>query len=1293
MGNEVNVTTSNYNQIKDASRLLLAKSEDFSENNIIQAKSIYERIVSLSDNDNSMSTVTARKMFRLLEVLENFLGGAHRNNKADIHNVADALYYNRFYFNDCYKDLLEDLDEAIFYWYDKAAALGSASAYLKRARFFLYGCGVKQSLENAYNSYKKASEGSKDAWIIWTSVEDDKTSTRADFADEVKVIKFYLYSEGLHNHEKNFDKAEKIIQSISDTSIAKSLRILLANKVKNDKERIINESILTKSKEYEDLQNDITEINKQIKEAESLKKKISSQIGNAKNDIITTQNKLDQMKGEITDKEKNIVNLDKRLEKMEIEEGLLIESCKKKRQEVNVLEEQISELNQKLQQMTEDCSTLEKKYAELKEYEETERINFNKCKMAAEQGNAKAQYELAEYYLLGKGTAKNNSKVAYWYEKSAEQGYPEAQYELANYCYYGKDDSKAFSLYKEAAEKGHLMAQYELAHCYQYGVGVENDNDQAYFWYKKAAEKGYKDSRDKLVELELLFKKQEALYFKNQKETAEKGNPQSQYELANCYYYGKGVDKDVTRAAYWYKKAAGQGDSKAQCELAYCYETGNGVLRNEHLAIHWYEKAARQGIAKAQYGLGRCYLNGVGVTKNENDAIYWFKKITDQNYKEAAEVEINNIQLHKGNEKNNKDEIEHIESQSVQHGETEKQTIADVKENLDSKKSENNIKANDADVDFEASNENYFIKCKEEAENNDANAQFELAVCYETGNGVLRNEHLAIYWYEKAARQGIAKAQYELGKHYEKGFVVTKSDYDAYYWYRKAAENGNAEAQYKLGLYFGNNEETQINPVQSFEWFKRSAEQGFVLAQLKLGEYYEKGIGAKKDIEKAISCYKEAAEKGNVDALNNLTMYWVSSVEANFRSEEALYYYKKASEEGQNQVKEIVLSDYTKFNKQEDYIEWLIFAAELGDANAQYQLGIKYYTGNGIERNKKLSYEWIAKAASKGNKEAKRFLNKGSFFDETYFDQLIEKAKQGDTEAQYELALSYETGVTKDNESLGVTPSQAFPWYQKAAESGHAQAQYKLGLCYEKEKGITKDYEKAIYWYEKAEEQGIEEAGTSLKKLLLKIEAEKGNAEAQYELALSYLNGNKGDKHLYKALVFFEKAAEQGHIKAQYMTGKFYEEGWGTAQDISKAISWYERAAEQGDLEAAQRIKILQEQIDQESFNIKKHLKQLKKAAEEKGIDVDKHIDQLKEVAVQGNKEFQKRYEQLKDKAAENDIDIDKHIDQLKEVAVQGNKEFQKRYEQLKDKAAENDIDIDKHIKQVKKWIGKFWED
>ena len=98
MDNESNVLISNQKQIRKANQLLLAMTESFSENNIIQAKSIYNQILNTSTNDNAMSTVTARKMLRLLNVLENYLVGAHRNNKADIHNVADVLYYNRFYF-------------------------------------------------------------------------------------------------------------------------------------------------------------------------------------------------------------------------------------------------------------------------------------------------------------------------------------------------------------------------------------------------------------------------------------------------------------------------------------------------------------------------------------------------------------------------------------------------------------------------------------------------------------------------------------------------------------------------------------------------------------------------------------------------------------------------------------------------------------------------------------------------------------------------------------------------------------------------------------------------------------------------------------------------------------------------------------------------------------------------------------------------------------------------------------------------------------------------------------------
>ena len=328
MLNENNVTISNYKQeLKTANKLLLAKSDAFSERNIDQAKSVYKQILSLGMDVNAMSIATAKKMLRLLEVLEKFLVSAHRNNKADIQSVADILYYNKFYFNDCYKDLLNDLDEAIFYWYDKAALLGSASAFLKRARLFLYGSGVKQSVIEALDSYKQASEGSKDAWAVWNSVKNNKMPSRLDLVDEVNIIKFYLYCEGIYNYEQNFEKAKEAISNLTDVTITEPLKVFLSSKIGSNEEKVIDEAIFAKSKEYEDLRNNITEINEQIEKTEKLKNDISIQLANIKIEFVNAQNKLEEMNGIIADKEKEINALENKLNNMTIEEKSLLTSC------------------------------------------------------------------------------------------------------------------------------------------------------------------------------------------------------------------------------------------------------------------------------------------------------------------------------------------------------------------------------------------------------------------------------------------------------------------------------------------------------------------------------------------------------------------------------------------------------------------------------------------------------------------------------------------------------------------------------------------------------------------------------------------------------------------------------------------------------------------------------------------------------------------------------------------------------------------------------------------------------
>jgi TPR repeat protein len=45
---------------------------------------------------------------------------------------------------------------------------------------------------------------------------------------------------------------------------------------------------------------------------------------------------------------------------------------------------------------------------------------------------------------------------------------------------------------------------------------------------------------------------------------------------------------------------------------------------------------------------------------------------------------------------------------------------------------------------------------------------------------------------------------------------------------------------------------------------------------------------------------------------------------------------------------------------------------------------------------------------------------------------------------------------------------QAVYWYQKAADQGDAKAQSNLGTMYAFGKGVLKDYKQAVYWYQKA---------------------------------------------------------------------------------------------------------------------------------------------------------------------------------------------------------------------------------
>ena len=72
------------------------------------------------------------------------------------------------------------------------------------------------------------------------------------------------------------------------------------------------------------------------------------------------------------------------------------------------------------------------------------------------------------------------------------------------------------------------------------------------------------------------------------------------------------------------------------------------------------------------------------------------------------------------------------------------------------------------------------------AEDGDATAQLYLGWIYE-GEGVLRDESQAFYWYRSAAEQGDEKGAYNLGRMHELGMGTTRDLTLAQMWYNVSA--------------------------------------------------------------------------------------------------------------------------------------------------------------------------------------------------------------------------------------------------------------------------------------------------------------------------------------------------------------------------------------------------------------------------------------------------------------------------------------------------------------------------
>jgi uncharacterized protein len=119
----------------------------------------------------------------------------------------------------------------------------------------------------------------------------------------------------------------------------------------------------------------------------------------------------------------------------------------------------------------------------------------------------------------------------------------------------------------------------------------------------------------------------------------------------------------------------------------------------------------------------------------------------------------------------------------------------------------------------------------------------------------------------------------------------------------------------------------------------------------------------------------------------------------------------------------------------------------------------------------------------------------------------------------------------------------AFRLRHLQAEQGDADAQFYLGVMYENGQGVLRNDAEAMKWYRKA--------------------AEQDDAVALFNLGIMYTKGEGASTNHAEAAQCYRRAADHGLAGAQFNLGMMYAEGKGVSQDYVRAHIWLNLAAMQ----------------------------------------------------------------------------------------------------------------------------------
>ena len=185
----------------------------------------------------------------------------------------------------------------------------------------------------------------------------------------------------------------------------------------------------------------------------------------------------------------------------------------------------------------------------------------------------------------------------------------------------------------------------------------------------------------------------------------------------------------------------------------------------------------------------------------------------------------------------------------------------------------------------------------------------------------------------------------------------------------------------------------------------------------------------------------------------------------------------------------------------------------------------------------------------------------------------------------YNYGLKYYDGCYKDGVFVKDYQKTVYMW-KKAANQGLAEAQYGLGIMYETGNGVRKDKEEAERWYNKAAEQGYRcfKAQIRSNDLLQKQSTQSRENQGHVKNTTENITWNNNNND-YSYINNTTNSDSDNNVwgKNYYDKALAFEYGVGVSADENFALEMYEMAAKAGYQPAKEKVKKLKkESIDGE---------------------------------------------------------------------------------------------------------------